>query len=173
MSSLLLGGKNATTRPPGPGLLGVAVIVSSCALVPVIGWFVSVPVATGAWYEGLAKPSWTPPEWAFGPVWTAMYATMAVAASIVWLSRRSDDVCCPLSAFAVQLALNLAWSVCFFGLRSPLLGFLDVCLLWVAVALTTAEFFLVSRSAGWLMVPYWLWVTFAAALNGAVLILGG
>jgi len=98
---------------------------------------------------------------------------MAVAASVVWLSRRCDDVCCPLSAFEAQLALNLAWSVCFFGLRSPLLGFLDVCLLWVAVALTTAEFFLVSRTAGWLMVPYWLWVTFTAALNGAILILGG
>jgi len=103
----------------------------------------------------------------------ALYATMAVAASIVWLSRRCDDVYCPLSAFAVQLALNLAWSVCFFGLRSPLLGFLDVCLLWIAAALTTAEFFLVSRPAGWLMVPYWLWVTFAAALNGAILILDG
>ncbi|QJW99682.1 TspO/MBR family protein [Frigoriglobus tundricola] len=172
MYSFPLGGANRTVRTPGPGLIGVAVIVVACALVPAVGWLVSAPAA-GTWYEGLVKPSWTPPEWAFGPVWRALYAMMAVAASIVWLSRRRDDVCCPLSAFAVQLALNLAWSVCFFGLRSPLLGFLDACLLWVAVSLTTAEFFLVSRPAGWLMAPYWLWVTFAAAVNGAILILGG
>jgi len=172
MSSLTLCGENHSTRTPGPGSLGVAVIVFACAVVSAVGAAVSAP-AVGGWYEGIPKPSGTLPESAFGPVRTALFAMMAVAASIVWLSRRCDDVCCPLTAFGVQLALNLAWSVCFFGLRSPLLGFLDVCLLWVAVALTTAEFFLVSRTAGWLMVPYWLWVTFAAALNGAILLHGG
>ncbi len=155
-----------------PGLYGVAVIVIACAAVPVIGAVASAPAVDG-WYAGVPKPSWTPPAWVFGPVWTALYAMMAVAASLVWLSRDRDDVCCPLAAFGVQLALNLAWSVCFFGLRSPLLAFLDVCLLWVMVAVTTAEFFLVSRTAGWLFVPYWLWVTFAAALNGAILVFGG
>jgi tryptophan-rich sensory protein len=155
-----------------PGPCGVAVIVLACALVPTVATIVSAPAVDG-WYSGVPKPSWTPPAWVFGPVWTALYALMAVAASIVWLARDRDDVCCPLTAFGVQLALNFAWSVCFFGLQSPLLGFLDVCLLWVMVAVTTAEFFLVSRTAGWLMVPYWLWVTFAAALNGAILLLGG
>lgn len=155
-----------------PGLCGIAVIVFACTLVPVIGVAVSASAGDG-WYEVLPKPSWTPPEWVFGPVWTALYATMAIAASIVWLARDQDDACCPLSAFGVQLLLNLAWSVCFFGLQSPLLAFLDVCLLWVMVAVTTAEFFLVSRAAGWLMVPYWIWVTFAAVLNGAILLLGG
>lgn len=155
-----------------PNLIGVAAIVSACVAVAGLGAAVSAPAVDG-WYAGVPKPNWTPPDWVFGPVWTALYAMMAVAASLVWVSRNVDDVCCPLSAFGVQLALNLAWSVCFFGLRSPLLAFLDVCLLWVMVAVTTAEFFLVSRTAGWLMVPYWLWVTFAAALNGALLLLGG
>jgi tryptophan-rich sensory protein len=109
----------------------------------------------------------------FGPVWTALYAAMALAAAVVWLSRDYDDACCPLCAFGAQLVLNLAWTVCFFGLKNPLLGFLDMCLLWVAVALTTAEFFLVSRTAGLLMLPYWAWVTFAAALNAAIVVLGG
>ena len=155
-----------------PGLYGVVVIVTACALVPAIATYVSAPAVDG-WYAGVPKPSWTPPDWVFGSVWTALYAMMALAASLVWLSRNCDDICCPLSAFGVQLLLNLAWSVCFFGLQSPLLGFLDVCLLWVMVAVTTAEFFLVSRTAGWLMVPYWLWVTYAAALNGAILLMGG
>ena len=154
------------------GLWGVAVIVAACALVPAIGLAVSAP-ALGSWYAALPKPSWTPPDWVFRMVWTALYAMMAAAASVVWLSRRRDDIYCPLAAFGVQLALNLAWTVCFFGLRSPLLAFLDVCLLWVMVAVATAEFFLVSRLAGWLMVPYWLWVTFAGALNAAILLMGG
>ena len=171
MSSLTVGRLKRDAKEH-PGLCGVAVIVIACVLVPAIATIVSAPAVDG-WYLGVPKPSWTPPDWVFGPVWTALYATMAVAASIVWLSRDRDDVCCPLTAFGVQLLLNLAWSVCFFGLQSPLLGFLDVCLLWVIVAVTTAEFFLVSRTAGWLMVPYWLWVTFAAALNGAILLLGG
>lgn len=156
---------------PRRGLFGVALIVGACVVVPVIGALVTAPAVDG-WYAGVPKPSWNPPQWVFGPVWTALYAMMAVAASIVWLSRDQDDVCCPLIAFGIQLAINLMWSVCFFGLKSPLLGFLDVCLLWVTVAVTTAEFFLVSRTAGWLMVPYWAWVTFAAALNGAILLLG-
>jgi len=172
MSSLAAGHPNRTEGAFNPSLWGVAAIVTACAAVPAIAAAVSAPAVEG-WYAGVPKPSWTPPEWVFGPVWTALYATMAVAASIVWLSRKCDDVCCPLTAFGVQLALNLIWSVCFFGLKSPLLGFLDVCLLWVTVAVTTAEFFLVSRTAGWLMVPYWLWVTFAGALNAAIVLMGG
>ncbi|MDY3553101.1 TspO/MBR family protein [Gemmata sp. JC717] len=154
-----------------PGLMGVAVIVTATTLVAAVGGAITAP-NVGPWYEHLPKPDWTPPNWVFGPVWTVMYALMAVAASIVWVSRASDDICCPLGAFGAQLALNLAWSVCFFGLHSPLLGFLDVCLLWVLVGVTVAEFFLVSRVAGLLLTPYWLWVTFAAILNAAIVMKG-
>lgn len=155
----------------GPGVSGVAIIFTATALVAALGGVITAP-NIGDWYQQLPKPEWTPPNWVFGPVWTALYALMAVAASIVWVSRASGDVCCPLSAFAVQLLLNLAWTVCFFGLRSPLLGFLDVCLLWVMAGVTAAEFALVSRAAGLLMLPYWLWVTFAAALNAAIVLRG-
>jgi tryptophan-rich sensory protein len=155
-----------------PGLCGVGAIVAACALVPALAALVSAHVADG-WYAEVPKPSWSPPEWVFGPLWTALYVLMAVAASLVWLSRKCDDVCCPLAAFGVQLLLTFAWAVCFFGLRSPLLAFLDACLLWVIAAVTTAEFFLVSRTAGWLMVPYWLWITFATALNAAIVVMGG
>jgi len=152
--------------------LGVVAIVASVTIVAALGGAVTRTTVT-TWYLDLPKPGWTPPGWVFGPVWTALYAMMAVAASVVWLSRNVDDICCPLGAFTLQLLLNLAWSVCFFGLRSPLLGFLDIGLLWVAVGVATTQFFLVSRLAGWLMVPYWAWVTFAGALNAAIVLLGG
>jgi translocator protein len=153
--------------------IGVAVIVAAVATVAVVGGMVTGTSVT-TWYPDVPKPAWTPPTEAFGPVWTALYALMAIAASIVWLSRDGyDDVCCPMSAFGLQLGLNLAWSVFFFGLRSPLLGFLDIGLLWMAVGMTTVQFFMVSRLAGWLMVPYWAWVTFAAGLNASILMLGG
>ena len=156
----------------GPTTSGVAVICGVTALVAALGGAVTAP-NVGDWYRHLPLPAWTPPDGVFGPVWTALYATMAAAASLVWAARRSADVWCALSAFGVQLALNLAWSVCFFGLKSPLLAFLDVCLLWVMIGVTAVEFFLVSRVAGLLLIPYWLWVTFAAALNGAIVLNGG
>ncbi len=171
MSSLTFLTNEPLTKP-GPGLIGVAVIVGASALVAALGGLITAPAVDG-WYRGLSKPAWTPPDWVFGPVWAVLSATMAVAASIVWLARDCDDVSYPLSAFGTQLVLNFAWMVCFFGLKSPLLGFLEVCLLWVIVSVTVAEFFLVSRAAGLLALPYWLWVTFTASLNAAIVILGG
>src|SRR5262245_6571257 len=151
--------------------LGVAAIVLSVTGVAAVGALVTAP-AVRSWYPDLPRPAWTPPDWVFGPVWTVLYAMIAVAASIVWARRDRIDVCCPLGAFAVHLALNLAWPLLFFGLKSPLLGFLDICLLWVATAVTATQFWLVSRAAGWLFVPYLAWVTFAAALNAAIVLLG-
>ncbi|HEY1188829.1 MAG TPA: TspO/MBR family protein [Gemmata sp.] len=156
----------------GPSLTGIGIIFTATALVAALGGAVTAP-NIGEWYHHLPKPAWTPPDWVFGPVWAALYASMAVAASIVWVQRACDDVCCPLSAYGAQLFLNLAWSVCFFGFQSPLLGFLDVCFLWVMVGVTAAEFTLVSRTAGLLMLPYWLWVTFAGVLNAAIVLHGG
>jgi len=90
MSSLACNSVGSATKP-GPGLTGVAVIVAATGLVGVLGGLVTAPAVDG-WYRDLAKPTWTPPDWVFGPVWTALYAMMAVAASIVWVERNSDDV---------------------------------------------------------------------------------
>lgn len=147
--------------------VGVAVIALACLAVEVVGGAISAGSARG-WYADLPKPAWTPPDWVFGPVWTALYVAMAVAAGLVWASRDREDVCCPLTAFAVQLAANFAWTVLFFGLRNPLLGFIDILVLWLTAGLTVVHFFGVSKAAGWLLVPYWAWLTFAAALNGAI-----
>lgn len=150
-----------------------AVIVAACLGVAAVGGAVTAASMTGDWYATLPKPAWTPPDAVFGPVWTALYLAMAAAATLVWLARDREDVCCALAAFGLQLAANLAWSVLFFGLHRPFLAFLDVLLLWVFVGLSTLHFFEASRPAGWLMVPYWLWVTFAAVLNGAILASAG
>jgi translocator protein len=119
----------------------------------------------GDWYASLKKPSWNPPGWMFGPVWTALYAMMAVAALLVW--RRGGWVTQrrPLRVFIVQLALNAAWTPLFFGLHRPGLAFSEIVLLWLAIAATIATFWPVNRTAACLLAPYLAWVSFASVLN--------
>ncbi|MBM3839654.1 MAG: tryptophan-rich sensory protein [Verrucomicrobia bacterium] len=122
----------------------------------------------GEWYATLRKPSWNPPSWVFGPVWTTLYTMMAVAAWMVWkrggfISQRRS-----LVPFLVQLALNTAWTPIFFGLRRSGLAFAEIILLWLAIAWTIALFWQVQRPAAWLLVPYLAWVSFAAVLNGTL-----
>mgnify|MGYP003390446608 CR=1 FL=1 len=117
----------------------------------------------GDWYAALKKPSWNPPGWLFGPVWTTLYVMMAVAAWLVWRSGGNSRGAMIL--FFSQLALNFAWSFLFFGARSPWLGLVDIAMLWVALLITTIVFFGKSRAAGLLMAPYLAWVSFAAVLN--------
>lgn len=118
------------------------------------------------WYPTLAKPSWTPPNWLFAPVWTILYIAMAVAAWLVWKSGR--DVKPAMILFFSQLALNFAWSFLFFGARSPWLGLVGVAMMWLAVAATTAVFWRSTRAAGLLFIPYLAWTSFAAVLNFAI-----
>jgi tryptophan-rich sensory protein len=151
--------------------VGAGIVVAACFAVEVVSGLVTASDLRGDWYAALAKPAWTPPDAAFGPIWSGLYLMMAAAGSLVWLTRDREDVCCPLAGFGLQLAANLAWTVLFFGLHSPFLAFLDVLVLWVLVGLTALHFFEVSKPAGWLMVPYWLWVSFAAVLNGSILAL--
>jgi benzodiazapine receptor len=120
------------------------------------------------WYPTLHKPSWNPPAWLFGPVWTILYLMMAIAAWIVWCRRGLVQVNSALGLFAFQLALNAAWSPLFFGLRNPLAGLLDIVPLWAAILATLISFWRISPAAGVLLVPYWLWVSFATALNFAI-----
>lgn len=118
-----------------------------------------------AWYAGLTKPSWNPPGWIFGPVWSVLYSMMAVAAWLVWRHGGISNQRWPLAIFLLQLLLNAAWSPIFFGLQSPGLAFADIVMLWLAVALTIAAFGSVRFSAAGLLVPYLAWVSFAAVLN--------
>jgi tryptophan-rich sensory protein len=133
-------------------------------------WATQTSVTT--WYPTLTKPGFTPPDWLFGPVWTVLYAMMGVAAALVWQRRTEDTMSqSALVLFGVQLLLNGGWSFAFFGARSPGLGLIVIVALWGALAWTTERFFRVRAAAGWLLVPYLLWVTYAGALNLSIWLL--
>ncbi len=149
-------------KPKHPWLALVA-LIAICFAVAGIGGLVTTPSIPN-WYAGLAKPSWTPPNWLFGPVWSVLYLSMAVAAWLVW--RKGGRW--PLVLFAAQLAFNAAWLWLFFGIHSPGAAFIDIVLLWIAIAVTTIAFWRRSVVAGLLFLPYLAWVSFAAVLNFAI-----
>lgn len=125
----------------------------------------------GTWYETLEKPAFAPPDWVFGPVWTALYIMMAVAGWLVW--QRAALRGSTLLLFIGQLGLNLAWSGLFFGMTWIGIAFLEILILWITIAATIRAFWAISRAAALLFVPYLLWVGYAAALNGALWALNG
>lgn len=124
------------------------------------------------WYSALSKPSWAPPNWLFGPVWTTLYILMGIALFLVWregLNRR--DVRFALLIFAVQLILNLLWSIVFFTYHSLFGSFIVIMLLWIAILANIIAFSIISKAAGLLLVPYIVWVSIASYLNYSVYIL--
>ena len=118
------------------------------------------------WYPTLVKPSFNPPAWLFGPVWTTLYVLMAIAAWRVW--RTQGALSRPLLLWLLQLALNFAWSFIFFGAHALLAALIELSILWLALLATLIAFFRVDRLAGWLLVPYLAWVSFAGVLNAAI-----
>ena len=151
---------------PSPSSLGRQILaltgwVLLCFAAAAVGGF----FMPGEWYASLNKPAWNPPGWILGPVWTALYTLMAVAAWLVWKRGGFATQRRPLALFLVQLALNAAWTPLFFGLHRPGLAFAEMLLLWLAIAATLAAFRRVSRAAAWLLAPYLAWVSFAAVLN--------
>lgn len=121
----------------------------------------------GPWFEGLAKPSWNPPNWLFGPVWTLLYIAMAVAGWLVW--KRSGERATPvLGLWFVQLVLNAAWSWLFFGLHRPPLALVDIVALLACIVAFAILARRISPVSSWLFVPYVLWVAFATALNATI-----
>ena len=134
-------------------------------IVSLVAGFVGSRFAPGDWYESLAKPSWTPPHYVFGPVWTVLYLLMGVAAWLVWRERGFRGAGMPLGLFILQLALNAAWTYLFFGRHRPDLAFVEILVLWVLILITLVAFWRVRLAAGALLLPYLCWVGFAAALN--------
>jgi len=136
-----------------------------CQLAGVIGSIFTRP-SVPTWYAGLLKPRFTPPDWVFGPVWISLYFLMGIAAFLVWRRGLHHQVVRrALAIFGVQLVLNALWSFLFFGLKSPLAGLIGITILGIAIILTVQSFLKVSRTAGLLLIPYFLWVSFATGLN--------
>lgn len=134
-----------------------------------IGAYFTFP-AISSWYQFLNKPSWSPPNWLFGPVWTLLYLLMGVASFLVWQSKNEAGAKI-LKIYFVHLLLNSLWSVFFFGLKNPLLGFLEIIGLWVVIFYLTINFYKIKKIAGILFLPYLFWVSFASILNLAIVIL--
>lgn len=165
-------GKRVGLGGTGRSVVALVVFFAVCFLAAGIGSLFTTPqTAPGGWYDTLSKPFFTPPDRLFGPVWTALYAAMAVAGWLVWRRRNETNVRPALALFGIQLFLNMMWSVVFFGLQSPGLGLFEILVLWAAILLTIFALAMVSRVAGWLLVPYLAWVTFAAALNAGIWLL--
>ncbi|HEY7332518.1 MAG TPA: TspO/MBR family protein [Candidatus Limnocylindria bacterium] len=129
---------------------------------------IGAPFPAPEWYRQLRKPSWSPPAWLFGPVWTLLYALMGVAAWLVATGGRAGGRGAALGAFGAQLALNAAWTPIFFGLRRPGLALAEIMATLGAVAATVALFLRQRTLAGVLLLPYLAWTSFATLLNAAI-----
>lgn len=136
-----------------------------CQGAGIIGSFFTAN-AINDWYQYLNKPSFNPPNWIFGPAWVTLYTLMAAALFLIWkegLKNKKRKEAFIL--FLIHLCANAAWSIVFFGMRNPFLGFVNIIILWAFIILVLLRFYKINKTAGWLLVPYFLWVSFAAVLN--------
>ena len=128
--------------------------------------------AINLWYVDLRKPGFNPPNWIFAPVWTILFVLMGVSLYLIWKKGLKAKENKPaVYVFLVQLILNIFWSVLFFGLHSPVAGFVEIIFLWLAILWTIIKFYKISKASAYLLVPYILWVSFAGILNLSILIL--
>ena len=143
----------------------LAASIMFCLFAGLVGSFFTSPAIPG-WFATLVKPAFSPPNWIFAPVWTILFVLMGISMYLVWnKGLQNRDVRISLFIFDIQLVLNVLWSFLFFGLRSPFYAFVEIIILWVVIAFTIQNFLKISRTAELLLVPYILWVSFAAILN--------
>ncbi|HME81128.1 MAG TPA: TspO/MBR family protein [Candidatus Eremiobacteraceae bacterium] len=147
--------------------IGLIVALAACFGAAALGSIFTTP-RLGDWYANIRKPAWTPPSWLFAPVWTLLFIMMAVSVWLVWLRAGFAGASWAFALFAVQLALNVLWSALFFGMRNPAAAFAEVIVFWLAIAATALAFSRIDALSALLLVPYLLWVAFAAILNFAI-----
>lgn len=141
------------------------VICQAAGLIGTIFTMDSIPT----WYAALNKPSFNPPNWLFGPVWTVLYLMMGISLFIVWKEDLKNKVVkSAFIIFMIQLFLNTIWSIVFFGMHSTAGGLIIIALLWIMILITILKFMKISRVAGILLIPYLLWVSFATLLNFSI-----
>lgn len=144
-------------------------VVLTCMAIGYLSGMVTQSAIT-TWYPTLVKPSFNPPNWIFAPVWSMLYLMMGVAAGLVWnrIDFEKEAVKKALIFFIIQLALNALWSILFFGLKNPMLAGVEIILLWLMIYETYFLFSKISKTAGYLMLPYLAWVSFATILNVSI-----
>lgn len=147
------------------------VSIAVCQAAGLIGSVFTFPAIAG-WYSTIQKPSFTPPNWVFAPVWTTLFLLMGVSLYLVWnRGLENKNAKTAVSVFGVQLGLNILWSVLFFGFQNPFLAFVEIIFLWLSILATAILFYRISKPAGYLLIPYLLWVSFAAFLNYSIWVL--
>ncbi len=155
------------SRPKYQDALGLVGWLALCFAASALG--AAASINTRGFYKELVSPSWAPPGWLFGPVWTVLFTCMAIAAWLVWRERRTDKTKhLALGLFLAQLVANTLWSWLFFAWQLGGVAFADIVLLWVLIACTAVAFWRIKPLAGALLVPYLAWVSFAAVLNWAL-----
>lgn len=140
-----------------------------CQMAGFIGSFFTSESVSG-WYSALEKPWFNPPSWIFGPVWTTLFVLMGISLYLVWNSKSSSKLNYPskgivLLIFSIHLVLNILWSFLFFGLQNPGLAFIEILILEFSIIVTGILFYRISKIAGYLFLPYFIWVSFALILN--------
>jgi len=147
----------------------ILIFVATCLAV---GYFsgIATQSSVNTWFPTLVKPSFNPPGWVFAPVWSFLYIIMGIAAGLVWsrIDYEREAVRKALLFFAIQLALNALWSILFFGIKNPLLALVEIVLLWLMIYETYVKFAKIDKIAGYLFIPYLLWVSFATVLNASI-----
>ncbi len=146
-------------------------LITAVALPLALGGFAGffTSAAVQGWYSTITKPSFNPPNWIFAPVWTSLYVMMGIAFYIVWIKVEENKIKTKAIIFYfIQLVLNFCWSIIFFYAAEPGWAFAEIMLLWIMIAATINKFSKISKAAAWLLVPYILWVSFAAVLNFAI-----
>ncbi len=152
-------------------ILKLSISIAVCEMAGIIGSLFTIRKIP-TWYASLKKPSFRPPNRLFGPVWTLLYLLMGISAYLIWQEGLESLVVKEaLVVFLMQLALNVVWSIAFFGFESPFGGLIVIALLWGAILLSIIEFIRLSLTAGLLLIPYIVWVSFAAVLNAAIYVL--
>ncbi len=148
-------------------LLALFASIALCLSVSAVGGAITA-TSVGNWYQTLEKPSFTPPDWLFAPVWTCLYVLMGISSWRIWVHRSFVAIRSALTVFGIQLFLNLAWSFLFFGLQRVDLALLEIVILFTAIITNTVVFWRIERLAGLMFLPYAAWVAYAAAINASL-----
>jgi benzodiazapine receptor len=152
--------------------IGEILILFSSIIICQLAGFIGSLFTTSSiprWYANINKPSFNPPNWVFAPVWTTLYLLMGISLFLVWRTGLNEkEVKIAVAVFIFQLALNALWSFLFFGLESPFAAFIEIIFLWASIFISIILFLQISRIAGYLLIPYLLWVSFASILNFSI-----
>ena len=141
-------------------------LILACNLIGALGaiWTSS----DGEWYQGIKKPSFNPPSWVFAPAWTILFSLMGIALYLVLIAPSSNIKTIAMVFFGIQFILNVLWSYLFFGANNPLASLIEIFILLLFIIITGIYFYRVNRFAGYLLIPYFLWVSFASFLNYSI-----